>query len=100
MNVTISNGNETIIKVSGRLDVGSAGEFEKEIQPLLTGQMSNITIDCSELEYISSAGLRSLMILNKASAAKGEQIFIKSISPIVKDVFDMTGFSSLFNFIE
>ncbi len=98
MEVTITNGNPTIINVSGRLDTVNAGEFEKAIAPVLAGSMENVVINCPDFSYISSSGLRQFLALQKTANAKNGQLVIKGLKPEVKEVFDMTGFTSLFKF--
>ncbi len=90
-------GGQTIIKVVGRMDTLNAKEFEKSIQPVLQEAKPDVCIDCEGMEYISSSGLRVFMTLLKyTNNVEGELILCK-MRPDVKDVFDMTGFSALFN---
>ena len=58
-----------------------------------------MTFDFSELEYISSAGLRVLMMAQKAMMASGGEMEIASPNDMVRSVFDMTGMSSIFNIV-
>jgi len=89
--------SHTIIHVSGRLDTVSAGDFEKSISTILE-EMTDTEIDCSELDYISSSGLRLFMLLHKAALIGSKNITIKDMKPDIKSVFDMTGFTKLFLF--
>ena len=57
----------------------------------------DITIDCSQLEYIASSGLRILLGLLKSAKANGNKVVLKSLNDEIKDVFKMTGFIDLFN---
>lgn len=98
--MTISKSNENgsiIIKVEGRLDTNTALDFEKEINSI-TGTES-IIIDFDKLEYISSAGLRVLLITQKKMHGEGKLI-IRKVSESVKDVLDITGFSDILNIEE
>ena len=81
-----------IIKLTGRIDTSNASEWEQKIIQQFSAETVN-AFDASELEYISSAGLRVLMKVRK-QAAKEMQIF--DVSPEVYDIFDMTGFTELF----
>ena len=53
-------------------------------------------MDCTELEYISSSGLRLFLSLRKAAASKGGKIIVKAINKDIRSVFMMTGFLNLF----
>ena len=81
--------------MDGRLDTGTAPELEKVLNESLD-QVKALTIDMSALEYISSAGLRTLLSAKKALYNKGT---IKIVNPndIVKEVFTVTGFSNIFD---
>lgn len=92
----INKGDDTILKIEGRLDTLSAMDFECAIQPLLGEKKLNLHIDCSEMTYISSSGLRCFIILQKSVSANGGILVIESLSPEIKDVFGMTGFDKIF----
>ncbi len=90
------NDNNTLIKVKGRLDTLTSQEFDSQVSKIDTKD-GDIVIDCSEMEYISSAGLRSLISLLKNVKAAGHTLEVINLTPAVRPIFDMTGFSSLFN---
>ena len=89
------NGGMTAT-VSGRLDTPSAVKAQQEIVPLLENADKEITLDCQELEYISSSGLRLFLTLRKEAAAKGGKVIIEHINDDIKKVFMITGFFNLF----
>lgn len=89
------NGN-MFANVTGRLDTPSAVKAQQEIVPLLENADKEITLDCQELEYISSSGLRLFLTLRKEAAAKGGKIVIEHINDDIKKVFMITGFFNLF----
>jgi anti-sigma B factor antagonist len=82
--------------VSGRLDTPSAAKVQQEITPLLENADKLITLDCTNLEYISSSGLRLLLTIRKEAARKGGNVVVEHISDDIKKVFMMTGFVNLF----
>lgn len=84
--------------LSGRLDTAASAQFATDIEPLMQKADKKIVLDCSELEYISSSGLRIFLSLRKAAAAKGGSVTLKGVTSAVKQVFTITGFISLFNF--
>jgi len=64
---------------------------------LLENADKAITLDCKDLEYISSSGLRLFLTIRKEVAAKGGSIVIENINEDIKKVFMMTGFFNLFD---
>lgn len=90
------NNEKVLATVSGRLDTPSAVSAQQEITPLLENADKEIILDCSNLEYISSSGLRLLLTIRKEAAAKGGKVTVKDINDDIKKVFMMTGFYNLF----
>ena len=80
----------------GRLDTPAAVKAQQEIEPLLENADKEIILDCEQLQYISSSGLRLFLTIRKAAAAKGGKVIIENISDEIKKVFMMTGFFNLF----
>ena len=95
VHITESEGTMTA-RLVGRLDTPAAVEVTREIQPLLDNAGKTIILDCSEMTYISSSGLRIFLTLRKAAAANGGQIIIEGLSSEIRQVFMMTGFLQLF----
>ena len=71
MKITIENGKETVINLSGQLDTLTSIDLEKEIAPILQGEVQTVVLNGAELTYISSAGLRLLLMLQKGMKNKG-----------------------------
>lgn len=84
--------------IQGRLDTASSSQFATEMQPLLDNAHKHIVIDCTELSFVSSSGLRLFLTLRKASIAAGGKITISHVQDNVKQVFMLTGFYALFEF--
>ena len=91
-------GNELWAYFEGRLDTAAATKTEQDMQPLFDYDGGDITLDCSRLEYVSSSGLRLFLALLKSTKAKGVHLFVTGTSDDLRQVFDMTGFSSIFEF--
>ena len=89
------NGNELTVALKGRLDSTTSPDFEKELKAALDG-VGSLVIDMTELEYISSAGLRVLLSAQKVMNQQGNML-VKNPSEIVKEVFDVTGFCDILN---
>ena len=92
------DGNMVAI-LEGRLDAVAAQETEKAMQPLCECEGKDIIIDCTHLDYISSAGLRIFLRILQNAQGKGQQVFIKNINDTVRAVFAMTGFINIFKLI-
>lgn len=88
--------NGMLANVTGRLDTPAAVKAQQEIIPLLENAEKVITLDCTDLEYISSSGLRLFLTIRKEAAAKGGKVIIEHINDEIKKVFMMTGFFNLF----
>lgn len=96
MEVIINNELEkTLVTLKGRIDTTNADLFQQEITPLMEGDKPDIDIDCSGLDYTSSQGLRVFLLLQKSVNARGGQLVLRHMNPMVKEVFDITGFSNI-----
>lgn len=82
-------------KPKGRLDGSTAAAHEKSVQELLVGEVNSIAINLSELEFLSSAGLRVLIVAAKAAKAKGGKVVLISPKPAILDVLTASGFDKL-----
>lgn len=97
MEVKITSGNSGITaKLIGRMDTPASQEIAPQMNALAEEASGTIILDCTELTYISSSGLRIFITLRKAAAAKGGKIIVRNISNEIRSVFMMTGFLNLF----
>ena len=80
----------------GRLDTPAAVKAQQEIGPLLDNADKTNILDCKNLDYISSSGLRLFLTIRKESSAKGGKVIIENINEEIRKVFMMTGFFNLF----
>ncbi len=87
---------KTIIGVKGYLDTTNAEEFQKFVDGLPAKDTSHVVVDCEGLEYISSSGLRVFIILLKKAQKNGGKVQVQNLNSTVREIFDMTDFSSLF----
>ena len=90
----------SVLKVSGRMDVVFGPTFEKECQELIEAEEKKLIIDMSGLEYISSAGLRSILSSAKKMKAAGGSMQFCGLQGVVKEVFEISGFCSMFTVTE
>ena len=89
---------KSVVTVSliGRLDTPASLEIAPQMNELTADASGTIIMDCKELTYISSSGLRIFITLRKAAAEKGGKVIVRSISNEIRSVFMMTGFLNLF----
>ena len=93
MNITKKvNGNTLEIALEGRLDTMTAPQLEAELASL--DGVESLVLDCSKLEYISSAGLRVLLSAHKVMSCRGG-MKITNINEIVREVLEVTGFTDI-----
>ncbi len=92
----LPNGQETRVCLAGELDTTATTDQAEELNQVLALADKAIEVDCSDLEYISSAGLRFFMQLKRESEAKGGSIRISHLNEDVNDIFRMSGFQNIF----
>lgn len=90
--------NDVLSQIIGRLDTAASQQAAADMEPLMANADKTIEIDCSQLEFISSSGLRLFLSLRKQTIAKGGKVVLSGMTPEVKQVFSITGFFSLFEF--
>jgi anti-sigma B factor antagonist len=90
-------GAITVLTPVGRLDTDSAIDFELALQDLQTAGTRHFVIDCAELGYISSAGLRVLTALIKKLEASRGSLRLAGMSAAVRQVFEIAGMSKMFS---
>ncbi len=90
------DGATMIVTVGGRMDAGSAPEFDKRCEAWIAEGALSFVVDFAGLDYISSAGLRSLLVLGKKAAARQGRVVIAAARDVVKEVFTISGFGTLF----
>jgi anti-anti-sigma factor len=91
-------GKIAIVTLKGRLETSESEEVQEKMTSLYEKNLERIIIDCKDLEYIASSGLRILFLLLRKMKPKGTDVVIRNCSDLLKTVFDSTGFSSLFTF--
>ncbi len=90
----------TVVSIVGRLDTVSSAELEQRLTDLFNQQKLNLVLDCSVMEYVSSSGLRVfLRWLKTIQAAKG-RLLVAGLQPVVRQVFELSGFCSIFTIID
>lgn len=99
MKTTFKEENgDLVMYFEGRLDTAAAPQTEREVQVLNDCMGHNIILDCTNLEYISSSGLRIFLGILKNAKPKGSHVYISGLNDDLRQVFAMTGFTNLFEF--
>ena len=96
-NITEKDG-KYVVALEGELDTAHAIEVEQAMQPLHEVSGKDIIIECSKLDYIASSGLRILLGILKGAKANGSKVVLRNVNDEIKNVFNLTGFTSLFDF--
>lgn len=87
----------TIVTINGKMDTYSSEDFESSMLQILELGDKKIIIDFSNVDFISSAGLRVLIMTAKKLKAVNGVLFLSSFKDYLKDMMDTVGFSSIFN---
>ena len=91
----IPNGGATLFRAKGRVDSSSSAAFEAALLPRIRDGARRVVLDLSGVEYVSSAGLRVMLMAAKAAKAGGGQLALFGLSPTVEEVFQVSGFSKI-----
>ena len=89
-----------VVSVKGRMDALTAPEFEKDVIDLISKGEKTFVINFVELDYISSAGLRSILALAKKLKEKEGRILFAGLKGPVEEVFKISGFQSMFKIFD
>ena len=84
--------------LEGEMDTAAALEAEEVLKPLYNCDGKDVIIDCSNLEYIASSGLSILLSILKGANAKGSRVVMRGVNDDIKNVFQLTGLISYFEF--
>ena len=96
MNVeTSQTGSTAVAAVSGRVDSANAKEFEEELSAIIDKGATGLVVDCGELNYISSAGLRVFLIAIRKTSAAGGGLALCRVPDHINEVLEISGFSRL-----
>lgn len=94
MEISINHGADLVISLQGRLDTVTSVEFTDALAKEEIKE-AKVIINMKELEYISSAGLRSLLALKKNLASQNKELEIHNLNPVCQEVFKVTGFNNV-----
>ncbi len=86
-----------VISIKGRLDVTTTSSLDQTFAKLFEAEKVKVLVDCAELEYISSAGLRVLLTAAKTAKKTNGNIALACLNENVKQIFEISGFTSIFD---
>ena len=92
---TLDQNNVKIVNLVGKLDTNTVAEAEACLIGLVDQGQQKILIDFMDLDFISSAGLRVLLLTTKKLSVTGGALRVGNLNETVQDIFDMSGFASL-----
>ena len=96
MNVETSySGSTAVAVVSGRVDSANAKDFNEELSAIIDRGVSSLVVDCGGLNYISSAGLRVLLIAIRKTKEAGGGLVLCAVSDHIREVLEVSGFVRL-----
>ncbi len=84
-----------IVSVDGRIDTLSASEFQSRMEELLGCDEKSVILDLEKLQYVSSAGLRAILVAAKYAGNMGKKLSCCSLQEMVRKVFDISGFTKM-----
>ncbi len=90
-------GNVYLISISGNLDAYSVNDVESKLNSLIDAGHVRLVVSLDKLEYISSSGLRILLVTLKKVRKQQGDIRLACLKSNIKEVFDISGFTQLFN---
>ena len=92
----VNLGDALVVAVSGRIDLSNADALRDILSPALAKARAALVLDFSGVDYISSAGLRAVMIVFKAGKAEGKAFSIAALQPLVQEIFTISRFNLVF----
>jgi anti-anti-sigma factor len=96
MNIEIKEQNGSYLGIlTGWIDTAEASQFLEDLKLLMANANKSIELDCSQLEYICSLGLRGILQLKKESVAKGGSMVLTHVEGEVQKILKLTGFNKL-----
>ena len=98
MTITIeTTASATIVSIEGQINSANATAMEAQVQAIIDGGARGLVFDFSALDYISSAGLRMVLVVAKRLKGEGGQLVLSGMQPHVREVFDISGFLAILN---
>ena len=88
----------TLVTLEGELNTAASAEVKNTLTPLIENGSGNIVIECKDLSYIASSGLRILLSILKSVKTNGGKLTLRNVNDNVMKIFSLTGFVKIFDF--
>lgn len=96
MNVQVEHHDKALVaRVEGRVDSSNSQDFERQLQGAIGEDVNAVVIDLGQLAYISSAGLRVVLLVAKTLGQRNVSISLCALSDPVQSVFEISGFNRI-----
>jgi anti-sigma B factor antagonist len=93
-------GDFSILKINGRVDTVHSSVLEGEVNQELDSGEKNLIFNCSEMDYISSSGLRVFLVTQKKITPINGKLYLSNMQPAIQEIFRISGFSNLFRIFD
>jgi len=93
------DGGVHVVHVSGRVDTVTADTLDTSLHATIEGGATQVVLDLAHVDYMASAGLRSLLVALKAMHAAGGSLLLAAVHPRVQDILKIAGLTSLFTIL-
>lgn len=90
-------GDTCVVTAKGRLDGGTSAAFAEKVSGLIAGSNPKLLIDFSGVDFVTSAGLRAVLLLVKKVKAAGGSFALCEVQASVREVLEITGFTGMFS---
>ena len=87
--------NKLTVQIIDRIDTPDAKGLESDVIGQITEEIKEVELDCKQLSYISSSGLRAFFGINKKIKSVNASLNVSNVNPMLMEIFDLTGFSTL-----
>ena len=91
----LEQNNEKIVAIQGRVDTVTSSDLEMKVSQVWDQPAVTLVFDCSEMEYISSSGLRVVLKAHKQVTSNGGKFILRNLNKEVNTVIELTGFSRI-----
>jgi len=89
------DGDLTLLDVVGRIDAATSPQLEQAVNTAVAGGIHNVIFDMRQVSYVSSAGLRAILLAAKKAKSAGGGVAIFGLQPSVAEVFTVSGFGKI-----
>jgi len=90
----------SVLKIKGRIDTINSKDLEDEVNRIFDSGEKNLIFNCSEMNYISSSGLRVFLVVQKRAISLQGKLYLCNMQPAIKEIFVISGFSNLFRIFD